>query len=175
MDALQPAGLSRLTLKASDASDGVMEAFCVLVGESDSLFDVSVEGRLEEKCRMSVRPLTGKEQVEKLVLNGKELGDASAAFVGACALRYNGALDKLQQLVLHNNQIGDAGCTALAKTIEAGALAGLKDIVLHQNCIGDEGAAALARARAVAEGGGEAGSCPSRVLPVSLLSSRLAR
>ena len=36
----------------------------------------------------------------------------------------------MQDLVLHNNQISDAGLTALAKAVESGALASLKCLLV---------------------------------------------
>jgi hypothetical protein len=51
-----------------------------------------------------------------------------------------------QELRLDNNNIGDAGLTALAKAVESGALASLKYHLLQNNQIGDAGLSALAEA-----------------------------
>ena len=49
-----------------------------------------------------------------------------------------------QVLRLSNNNIGDAGLTALAKAVESGALPQLKELGLGSNSIGDVGLSALA-------------------------------
>ena len=51
-----------------------------------------------------------------------------------------------QELTLENNNIGDAGLTALAKAVESGALASLTRLELWGNAIGDDGMKALADA-----------------------------
>ena len=51
-----------------------------------------------------------------------------------------------QSLRLGDNQIGDAGLTALAKAVESGALASLEKLFLSKNQIGDVGITALADA-----------------------------
>ena len=57
-----------------------------------------------------------------------------------------GAMPKLEGLVLKYNQIGDEGAVALAEAVGKGALPELKDLLLNNNQIGDEGAKALAEA-----------------------------
>ena len=52
----------------------------------------------------------------------------------------------LQTLWLNDNNIGDAGLTALAEAVESGALASLESLFLNGNGIGDEGMSALAKA-----------------------------
>ena len=51
-----------------------------------------------------------------------------------------------QELRLNNNNIGDAGLTALAKAVESGALPRLKKLRMDYNSIGDAGMSALANA-----------------------------
>jgi Ran GTPase-activating protein (RanGAP) involved in mRNA processing and transport len=55
-------------------------------------------------------------------------------------------LAKLEGLGLANNQIGDAGVTALAQSCARGALTSLKVLYLDENQIGDDGVTALAKA-----------------------------
>ena len=52
----------------------------------------------------------------------------------------------LQTLWLNDNNIGDAGLTALAEAVESGALAQLTRLDLDNNRIGDAGLTALAEA-----------------------------
>ena len=54
------------------------------------------------------------------------------------------AAASLKMLNLYNNQIGDAGATALADVCAKGVLASLKELYLNSNQIGDAGATALA-------------------------------
>ena len=57
-------------------------------------------------------------------------------------------------LILDGNQIGDAGCTALADACAIGALPQCQDLSLLRNRIGDAGITALAQAiTPVSEGG----------------------
>ena len=53
-------------------------------------------------------------------------------------------MSDIMSLSLHNNQIGDQGVKALARSVHAGALASCRDLYLHMNRIGDEGMHALA-------------------------------
>ena len=53
---------------------------------------------------------------------------------------------QLQLLQLDSNQIGDAGCSALASACASGALANLTKLELDCNQIGDGGSTALAEA-----------------------------
>ena len=53
-----------------------------------------------------------------------------------------------QGLYLCENQIGDAGLTALAGACASGALAQLKTLYLHENQIGDKGLEAFSGALA---------------------------
>ena len=55
-------------------------------------------------------------------------------------------LKKLEVLRLDNNQIGDAGVTALAEAAGKGTLPQLKALFLNRNQIGDAGVMALAEA-----------------------------
>ena len=55
---------------------------------------------------------------------------------------------RTQELNLSNNQIGDAGVTALAQACAAGALAQCTTLVLGGNKIGDKGIEALSEALA---------------------------
>ncbi len=57
-----------------------------------------------------------------------------------------GVLKKLEQLVLHSNQIGDAGVMALAEEMGKGTLTQLNTLALQYNQIGDAGVMALAEA-----------------------------
>ena len=52
----------------------------------------------------------------------------------------------LQKLWLYDNQIGDAGVTALALACAGGAMAQLETLDLSRNQIGDAGVTALASA-----------------------------
>ena len=52
----------------------------------------------------------------------------------------------VQILLLSENNIGDAGLTALAKAVESGALASLEKLALGSDKIGDKGMKALADA-----------------------------
>ena len=58
----------------------------------------------------------------------------------------SGALASLEELHLQENEIGDAGCTALAEACGRGALANLSELCLYGNQIGHMGRTALAEA-----------------------------
>ena len=62
----------------------------------------------------------GLQQLEKLFLNGNQMGDETAAALAA--LLEAGAMPKLKKLYLHGNQIGEAGMAALASAVRGGAL-----------------------------------------------------
>ena len=63
-----------------------------------------------------------------------------------CLALVSGALPSLEYLFLGNNQIGDAGLSALAEAVGNGALPQLNRLVLSENAIGDIGISALASA-----------------------------
>ena len=53
-----------------------------------------------------------------------------------------GSLPMLQELILHDNRLGDAGAVRLADALGAGAGAHLQDLSMDDNGIGQEGARA---------------------------------
>ena len=56
--------------------------------------------------------------------------------------RHGGALPLLQELFLHDNQMGDQGITAFANSLGKGALPQLDTLLLTDNQIGDAGMSA---------------------------------
>ena len=54
-------------------------------------------------------------------------------------------MSDIMALSLHNNQIGDQGVKALARSVHAGALASCQELYLHLNQIGNEGMDSLAQ------------------------------
>ena len=98
--------------------------------------------------RETVGNLYEKEFDEKLgeatKLNYTSLQWTDADVVKLCGAIATGKLVKLKSLDLRNNQIGDAGATALAEV--ADKLPKLEGLWLRNNQIGDAGVAALAEA-----------------------------
>ena len=87
--------------------------------------------------------------MQVLNLHGNQIGDTS--MISLADALGKGALAQLNGLFLSDNQISDAGLSALAKAITPGpsgkgALPQLKKLYLHYNQIGDVGMQALAGA-----------------------------
>ena len=97
----------------------------------------------------------GLRKLERLDLDGNQMGDGAAAALAA--LLEEGAMPNLKGLYLSNNQIADDGVAALASALRGGALPACTDIALLSNPGSDapvkealaspERAAALARRR----------------------------
>ena len=91
---------------------------------------------------------TEMEQADELYYLGMKWSDADGvALVGALrAAHERGGLQKLEQLHLVGNKMGDETAAALASLLEAGAMPKLKTLRLEANRIGEAGMAALASA-----------------------------
>lgn len=73
-----------------------------------------------------------------LVMRGNDIGD-----VGADAIAAAVANSKIAELMLANNNIGSAGAIALAQVVAQSSC--LQELDLNENEVGDDGAAALAK------------------------------
>ena len=94
---------------------------------------------------MSLRERVLSAKGELLDLCDLGLGAAEAAEL--CALlRERQQPQKIASLVLHGNELGDAGATAIA--VAAGSLRSLN---LYGNAVGAEGALALSNVRYIAQ------------------------
>jgi Leucine-rich repeat (LRR) protein len=82
--------------------------------------------------------------VTELFYEGMKWTDKEA--VAVCKVIATGVLKKLEVLKLGDNQIGDAGVTALVEAAGKGTLTQLKELGLNDNKIGDAGVMALAEA-----------------------------
>ena len=73
----------------------------------------------------------GLQKLEKLILNGNQMGDETAAALAS--LLEAGAMPKLKRLYLEGNRIGEAGMAALASAVRGGALPSCESIYLDGN------------------------------------------
>ena len=83
------------------------------------------------------------------------------------------ALPILETLKLSNNNIQDAGCSALAEAIDMGAMVNVAELNLGMNQISDDGVAALARAITPDNQGGMAlAHCNTLTLTLNRIGDR---
>jgi len=84
--------------------------------------------------------LRGIKPTDTVILSGQGLGNSSACVIAACIAENR----HLQRLRLNDNNIGDIGCTLVAKAMQQNTRCEINDLDLGSNEIGVAGAESLA-------------------------------